>query len=98
MVKLNNVAEPVDEKVAPPTSIGRYSSTSRKPSSTKSKRYVLYPTFPNPERTVRNCDERFALETSGWGEFTIAANVKFRDGHTETATHRLDLGRRPHSL
>jgi transcription initiation factor IIF auxiliary subunit len=55
---------------------------------------VLHPTFPDPERTMRNRDERFTLETSGGGKFTIAANVKFRDGHTETATHRPDLGRR----
>ncbi|GAG46533.1 unnamed protein product, partial [marine sediment metagenome] len=34
---------------------------------------------------------KFALETSGWGEFDILITVNFKDGHKEGLQYRLDL-------
>ena len=53
--------------------------------------YVLHATFPNPNRTAKNSLDRFALESSGWGEFDLFITVHFRDGSTEEAQYWLDL-------
>ena len=55
--------------------------------------YQLNPTFPQPEQTVRNPQDGFSLETAGWGEFTLSADIKFRDGRVETVAYWLDLGK-----
>ena len=38
--------------------------------------YRLHPTFPNPERVVSDRATQFLLQSSGWGEFMIYADVK----------------------
>ena len=53
--------------------------------------YILHPTFPEPRQIMTNAQDKFSLETAGWGEFTVQANVFFQDGHTETASYWLDL-------
>lgn len=55
-------------------------------------KYTLHPTFPQPVRIQKDRSNIFALQSSGWGEFTIRADIRFKDGHTETSTHWLDLG------
>ena len=54
-------------------------------------RYTLHPTFPNPIRVVTDRDSRFKLTTSGWGEFSILAQLTFADGRTETLERWLRL-------
>lgn len=54
-------------------------------------KYLLHPTFPQPVRIRTNKDSNFEFESSGWGEFTIRADIKFQDGHTKVVTHWLDL-------
>lgn len=54
-------------------------------------KYTLHPTFPRPVWIRTNKESNFEFETSGWGEFTIQADIKFQDGHTEVVTHWLDL-------
>ncbi len=54
-------------------------------------KYTLHPTFPDPVQTRKDKSKKFALESSGWGEFTVQADVEFRDGHKETLTHWLNL-------
>jgi len=54
-------------------------------------KYLLHPTFPQPVWIRTNKDSNFEFETSGWGEFTIKADIKFQDGHTKVVTHWLDL-------
>jgi len=56
--------------------------------------YLLHPTFPNPRRIVSNRESRFALRSSGWGQFTVRARVHFKDGTIEAAQHFLDLSKR----
>lgn len=53
--------------------------------------YILHPTFPEPVQDRDDPDDQFALETSGWGEFKIAARVTYKDGKTEDVTHELKL-------
>jgi transcription initiation factor IIF auxiliary subunit len=53
--------------------------------------YFLHPTFPDPVQTVRDPATRFALKARGWGEFDIAARVRFKDGSVETTQYRLQL-------
>ncbi len=95
MAKLNNYAEPierrgsyqyyrwkvfVDENAAILDTIDRVE-------------YQLHPTFPNPNRMSDNAQDRFSFETSGWGEFSILAEIKFKDAHAETVSYWLDLSK-----
>ena len=53
--------------------------------------YLLHPTFPQPYQVRRNKDDKFALETSGWGEFQILVTIKYKDGHEEREKYRVIL-------
>jgi transcription initiation factor IIF auxiliary subunit len=53
--------------------------------------YTLHPTFPQPHQVRQNREERFALESAGWGEFTMLIDVKYRDGKKEKVPYWLDL-------
>ena len=53
--------------------------------------YTLHPTFPAPHQVRTSRAEKFALETQGWGEFTMLVDVRFRDGSSETVPYHLDL-------
>jgi transcription initiation factor IIF auxiliary subunit len=55
--------------------------------------YRLHETFPEPIRTVTNREERFALRSRGWGEFTLGVVVVYKDGSRESQRYRLDLSR-----
>jgi transcription initiation factor IIF auxiliary subunit len=59
--------------------------------------YTLHPTFPNPIRRVcvRGSDiqHAFPLSSNGWGEFTIAVRVFFRDGTQQRLSYPLKLSR-----
>ena len=56
--------------------------------------YRLHETFPDPIRTVTNRTSKFALESSGWGEFTIYATIHYVDGHEENTTYTLNLSKK----
>ncbi|MEA2361910.1 MAG: hypothetical protein QOD71_1055 [Thermoleophilaceae bacterium] len=45
--------------------------------------YVLHPTFPEPERVVRDRESKFRLEAYGWGVFRLYATVVYKDGTEE---------------
>jgi transcription initiation factor IIF auxiliary subunit len=54
--------------------------------------YTLHPTFPDPVRRV--CErgdpaQPFALQSDGWGTFTIGVRVFFRSGETRALRHEL---------
>lgn len=56
--------------------------------------YTLHPTFPNPVRRV--CDRgrgprAFALNSNGWGEFTIHAKVMLKNGRSQNIDYWLTL-------
>lgn len=53
--------------------------------------YTLHPTFPEPHQVRGDPADKFALETSGWGEFTMLVEVKFHDGRVETIPYWLDF-------
>ena len=53
--------------------------------------YLLHPTFKNPERVMRNQNEGFALEGSGWGSFDMTVTIKYIDRKVETQVYFLDL-------
>ena len=55
--------------------------------------YTLHPTFPEPTRTRTDPATKFALETSGWGEFNILVTVRYIDGRKETTQYWLDLSK-----
>lgn len=55
--------------------------------------YALHPTFPKPVQLRSNAEDRFSLETSGWGEFKILVTVEFHDGHEEVFEYPLDLSK-----
>lgn len=56
--------------------------------------YSLHATFPQPHQVRQNRQDKFALETAGWGEFTMLINVRFRDGRSEKVPYWLDLGKK----
>lgn len=41
--------------------------------------YHLHPTFPEPEREVKNASNQFALSLRVWGEFNLVAQVYFKE-------------------
>ena len=55
--------------------------------------YRLHETFPNPIRVVRDRKAQFALESSGWGEFTIFITIRLNNGEEVRTKYYLDLGK-----
>ena len=53
--------------------------------------YNLHYTFPKPVRTIDTRENKFKLETSGWGGFTIYALVNFKDKTVLELEHELEL-------
>jgi pYEATS domain-containing protein involved in immunity/TIR domain-containing protein len=58
----------------------------------ESVRYVLHPTFLDPVRIVADRSTKFRLDSAGWGEFAIAAEVTRNDKRTFRLEKWLDLG------
>ena len=56
--------------------------------------YILHPTFPNPIRIVRDRESKFALESAGWGSFTMFITIRFKDGTEQEVRYFLDLGKK----
>jgi len=56
--------------------------------------YILHPTFPNPIQVVNDRGSKFALNSSGWGSFTMSIVIEFKDGKEEQAKYFLDLGKK----
>jgi hypothetical protein len=56
--------------------------------------YLLHPTFPEPTQVRSDPTNKFALETSGWGEFTIIITVRYKDGSEEKISYHLDLSKK----
>ena len=57
----------------------------------QSVEYVLHSTFPQPIQVRRDPNNKFALQTSGWGEFNIVIRVNFKDGRKEDLMYWLNL-------
>ncbi len=53
--------------------------------------YNLHETFLNPVRTITSRSNKFKLETSGWGGFTIYARINFKDKTILECQHELEL-------
>jgi transcription initiation factor IIF auxiliary subunit len=53
--------------------------------------WMLHSTFANPVRNVKNREEKFRIDTEGWGVFTIRANVYMKDGQVKRLQHELSL-------
>lgn len=53
--------------------------------------YKLHSTFAEPVQHRTNRQEKFLLESSGWGEFTINAEIKLKNGKALTKRHWLTL-------
>ena len=51
----------------------------------------LHPTFPEPVRTETDRDNKFRLDTSGWGTFRVRADVVMNNGDVKHLHHDLDL-------
>jgi transcription initiation factor IIF auxiliary subunit len=55
--------------------------------------YTLHPTFPNPVREITDADHAFALQSEGWGTFSIEIRVFYNDGHEDELEYALKLKR-----
>jgi len=55
----------------------------------KSVTYILHPTFPNPVRVMTNRAQKFRLDSSGWGEFTIKLQIRRKHGELVRRSHVL---------
>jgi len=53
--------------------------------------YFLHPTFVKPVRLVTDRANGFRLNSSGWGEFTIRAEILRRNGRVLKRSHQLKL-------
>jgi len=49
--------------------------------------YTLHRSFPDPIRTITDNTYRFALYSSGWGQFTANIEVLFKDNSTINQSH-----------
>lgn len=50
--------------------------------------YHLHPTFKNPDREVADRTSKFRIDTAGWGEFNMTAEVFFKDGKPKLVIER----------
>jgi transcription initiation factor IIF auxiliary subunit len=95
-IRLNNYARPLREAGAPedyrawrlfvdepPETLARIASVE----------YRLHPTFPQPVQIRTDPADNFALESAGWGEFTVVAIVTFADHTHERVSYWLDLSK-----
>ncbi|MGY3030935.1 hypothetical protein ACVIIV_000105 [Bradyrhizobium sp. USDA 4354] len=55
--------------------------------------WKLHPTFSPPEVRVTDRASNFRLNSSGWGEFRIQADVRMNNGQNLALSHWLRLGR-----
>jgi transcription initiation factor IIF auxiliary subunit len=55
--------------------------------------YRLHETFPNPVRLITDRESRFAMKSSGWGEFTIFITVFLTNGEEQYGEYTLDLNK-----
>lgn len=96
MIRLNNYAEPIDDRGG--TQYYKWEvfvdASGTDLDLIDWVEYRLHPTFSDPRQRRADRATKFALRTSGWGEFLIVARVAFRDGHTETTRYQLDLSKR----
>jgi hypothetical protein len=53
--------------------------------------WKLHPTFKQPVRRVDTRATKFRLDSVGWGEFTIYATLKIKDGRSKSLQHWLKL-------
>lgn len=53
--------------------------------------YKLHSTFSDPVQHRTNPQEKFLLESSGWGEFAINVEIKLKNGKAVTKRHWLTL-------
>lgn len=59
--------------------------------SIKSIEYTLHSTFPDPARLIEDKSTKFALFSSGWGEFSIKTHINYENGASATTTYDLRL-------
>src|SRR5258708_21121626 len=53
--------------------------------------WKLHPSFPEAERVIADPDNKFRLDTAGWGTFVIKADVLLKDGTQKELEHELEL-------
>jgi hypothetical protein len=53
--------------------------------------YTLHPTFPTPVREIIDKEHCFALQSEGWGTFTINIRVLFKGGEEKDEVYMLRL-------
>lgn len=53
--------------------------------------YNLHYTFIEPVRVIKTRTNKFKLEASGWGTFTIYAIINFKDSSILELDHELEL-------
>ena len=61
----------------------------------KSVEYVLHPSFPEPTQVRTDSADSFAVDTAGWGSFTAAIRVYYKDGRKEDTSYFVDLKKTP---
>jgi transcription initiation factor IIF auxiliary subunit len=61
--------------------------------SIKSVEYILHSTFPDPIRSIESKHSKFALFSSGWGEFLVKIRVHYENGSLSTISYYLRLER-----
>lgn len=54
--------------------------------------YILHPTFADRIRRLKSADNKFRLESEGWGEFDIVVNVYYKNDEEQIAVVPLKLG------
>lgn len=56
--------------------------------------YLLHPTFPNPLQVRTDPYDQFAVETTGWGVFTVQITIMFKNDTYEKTSYHLDFNKK----
>ncbi len=95
MVRFNNYAKPLEKR-----SGYKYfkwkvfvDESDEVLSQIKEVEYTLHPTFPEPHQCRDKREDKFSLESVGWGEFTMLITVKYQDERVEKTSYHLDVSR-----
>ena len=55
--------------------------------------YYLHPTFLQPLQVRTDPDTKFALDQTGWGQFTMIITIRYKDGRIEKTSYFLNFSK-----
>ena len=94
-IKVNNFAQAIESRSGTPYYRWKVfiDESEAKLKTIRRVIYTLHPTFPKPTQVRDDSEDKFALQTAGWGGFKILITVQYKDGGEEIVEYPLDLSK-----